>query len=195
MSGGDFWTRRRAAVEAEAEAKQAELAEQERAETQATLEEQTDEEICAALDLPDPDTLQPGDDYSVFLQQAVPERLRRRALRMLWRSNPVLANVDGLVDYGEDFTDAATVIENLSTTYQVGKGMLEHIMRSEAPKEVAEAEPDPQPEEIVDPIEPTVEQAAEVEKPFEAPQHDDDEPLPRRRMRFEFIEEASTANA
>ena len=43
------------------------------------------------------------------------------ALRRLWKVNPVLANVDGLVEYGEDFTDSATVVENLQTTYQVGK--------------------------------------------------------------------------
>ena len=193
MSGGDFWTRRRAAVEAEAEAEEAQLVEQEREETQAALEEQTDEEICAALDLPDPDTLQPGDDYSVFLQQAVPERLRRRALRMLWRSNPVLANVDGLVDYGEDFTDAATVIENLSTTYQVGKGMLEHVMRSQQPEEMAEARPESEEAELEaaeEPAEPPEEIQAELD-----PIPHDDEPLPRRRMRFEFTEEASAANS
>ena len=193
MSGGDFWTRRRAAVEAEAEAEQAQLVEQERAETQAALEEQTDEEICAALDLPDPDTLQPGDDYSVFLQKAVPERLRRRALRMLWRSNPVLANVDGLVDYGEDFTDAATVIENLSTTYQVGKGMLEHVMRSQQPEEMAEEQPESEEGEL-EAAEAPAEQPEEIQAELDPIQHDD-EPLPRRRMRFEFTEEASAANS
>jgi len=33
-----------------------------------------------------------------------------------------------LLDYGEDFTDSATVIENLQTAYQVGKGMTEHVL-------------------------------------------------------------------
>jgi hypothetical protein len=38
------------------------------------------------------------------MKQAVPEELRRLALRKLWRSDPVLANVDGLNDYDLDYT-------------------------------------------------------------------------------------------
>ena len=53
----------------------------------------------------------------------------------------MLANVDGLVDYGEDFTDAALVVENLQTAYQVGKGMLAHVeeMARQAEAKAAEA--------------------------------------------------------
>lgn len=128
MSGEqNFWSRRRAGVAKEAEAEVVELEAQELAQEHAALEEKTDAEILAELSLPDPDTLEKGDDFSVFMAKAVPDRLRRRALRTLWRSNPVLANVDMLVDYGEDFTDAATVVENMQTAYQVGKGMLKHV--------------------------------------------------------------------
>ncbi len=126
-AGSDFWTRRRAAVIAEERAEAAALSAEARAQAQATLEQESDEDILARLELPDPDTLQPGDDVARFMSDLVPDRLRRRALRRLWRLNPVLANVDGLVDYGEDYTDAALVVENLQTAYQVGKGMLAHI--------------------------------------------------------------------
>ncbi len=61
-------------------------------------------------------------DFTRFLEDDVPEALKRRALRQLWRSSPVLANVDGLNDYDEDFTDAALAVETLKTAYQVGKG-------------------------------------------------------------------------
>lgn len=135
--GGDFWSRRRAAVaqqEAQEAAQQAEDAE---AQARTELEAKSDAEILDELDLPDPDTLEPGQDVQQFMAHAVPERIRNRALRQLWKLNPVLANVDGLVEYGEDFTDAATVIENLQTTYQVGKGMLAHL---EALAEEKEAE-------------------------------------------------------
>lgn len=128
MTGdADFWSRRKAAAAAEraAEARLAEEAEAEAA--RQALEEKPDEEVLAELDLPDPDAMGQGDDFSAFMAQAVPERLRRRALRKLWISNPVLANLDSLVDYGEDFTDAATVVENLQTAYRVGKGMLRRI--------------------------------------------------------------------
>ncbi|MEM8877369.1 MAG: DUF3306 domain-containing protein [Pseudomonadota bacterium] len=86
--------------------------------------EETDEQALERLGLPDPDTLEEGDDFSAFMGSAIPTRLRNRALRRLWLTNPVLANLDELVDYGEDFTDAATVIENLQTAYQVGRGFL-----------------------------------------------------------------------
>jgi uncharacterized protein DUF3306 len=123
----DFWSRRKARVEAEARAgEQADQAALEAAEL-ALQEEKSDEELLLELELPDPDTLQPGDNIAGFMGKAVPERLRRRALRQLWRINPVLANVDGLVDYGQDFSDSALAVENLQTAYQVGKGMLKHV--------------------------------------------------------------------
>lgn len=84
----------------------------------------TEAEILDELGLRDPDEMEPGDDFSGFMASGVPERLRNRALRKLWLTNPVLANLDELVDYGEDFTDAATVVENLATAYRVGKGFL-----------------------------------------------------------------------
>lgn len=80
-------------------------------------------EIVAKL--PDIDSLDETSDFTQFLQEGVPEALRRKALRKLWRLNPVFANLDGLNDYDEDFTDAATVVEGLKTMYQVGKGMTE----------------------------------------------------------------------
>lgn len=147
--GGDFWSRRRAAV---AEQDRAEVrAEEARAEAEARaeLEEKTDAEILEALDLPDPDTLAPGDDVTGFMARAVPERLRQRALRRLWRLNPVLANVDGLVDYGEDYTDAATVIDGLQTAYQVGKGMAAHVQEMARQAE-AEAEAHAAPEAVAE---------------------------------------------
>ena len=98
----DFWTRRRAAVRAEAEAEVAAFEVESVTARQAKLEEKTDAEILTELNLPDPEKLKAGDDISGFMAKVVPDRLRRRALRRFWRLNPVLANVDGLVDYGED---------------------------------------------------------------------------------------------
>ena len=136
----DFWSRRREAVRAEADVEaDADLAIAE-AKSRAELEGSTDETVLAKLDLPDPDEMEVGDDFSKFMARAVPERLRRRALRKLWLSNPLLANVDGLVDYGEDFTDSALVVENLQTAYQVGKGMLKHVLELERQREAEEAE-------------------------------------------------------
>lgn len=101
------------------------------AEPDADLSELSEAEVLEQLGLPDPDTMKDGDDFKPFLQASVPAALRKRALRTLWASNPVLANVDGLVEYGEDFTDAAMVPEVLNTIYQVGKGMLKDIQEIE----------------------------------------------------------------
>lgn len=126
-TGTDFWSRRKAAVRKAEEADQRRIEEANVARQRNELAEKTDAEILEELELPDLDTLTDKDDFSQFLSSAVPERLRRRALRRLWRLNPVLANVDGLVDYAEDYTDAATVISNLQTVYQVGKGMFDRF--------------------------------------------------------------------
>lgn len=148
----DFWARRKAGVAAEAEAEVAHDVAEQDAVALAETEAKNDADILADLDLPDPDTLEMGDEISGFMSKAVPDRLRRRALRQFWRLNPILANVDGLVDYGEDFTDAACVIENMQTTYQVGKGMLYHVQEMErqaaaAAEAEAEAEANPEVEE------------------------------------------------
>ena len=172
MSGGkDFWARRKANVVAEAHASEVAIEQQALSEQHASMEEKSDEDLLLELNLPDPDAMEMGDDFSVFMSKAVPDRIRRRALRTLWRSNPVLANVDMLVDYGEDFTDSAMVVENMQTAYQVGKGMLKHV------QEMAR-----QAEELANPKEPEAleedseEDAEELLASSEA-EHEFSEPL------------------
>ena len=76
-----------------------------------------------------------GDDFKAFLSKTVPAHLRKRALRKLWRSNPVLACVDGLNDYDDDYLTGSYGQGPISTTYQVGKGMLSHLLEMERQKE------------------------------------------------------------
>ncbi|TNF58245.1 MAG: DUF3306 domain-containing protein [Rhodobacteraceae bacterium] len=141
----DFWARRKAAVQAEAEAEARARDSAKEAQARAELEAKDDADILAELDLPDPDLLQLGDDVRGFMSSAVPERLRRRALRRLWRLNPILANLDGLNDYDTDFTDAAFLTGDVPTTYQVGKGLLAHV------KEMARQADAAAPGETADP--------------------------------------------
>jgi len=104
-------------------------------------EERSDADILAALGLRHPDEMQAGDDFGAFLRVDVPEHLRRLALRKLWRSNPVLACVDGLNDYDGDFTNAVTDAPGVQTAYEVGKGivrqMLEQIEAPDTPGDAA----------------------------------------------------------
>lgn len=202
MSGEqDFWARRKAKVEAETLAEQAAVEQLVLAEQNAVLEEKTDAELLEELDLPDPDTLVMGDDFSVFMSKTVPDRIRRRALRILWRSNPVLANVDMLVDYGEDFTDAAMAVENIQTAYQVGKGMLKHVqeMARQAEERENPTEPEVLEEEVEDEAETLMAvseydaesaEAVEFYAELEEEQVDLLSPSPRR-MKFVIEENAA----
>ncbi len=110
-------------------------------------EELMDEDAIAAkaeeLGLPALDTLGPGSDFKGFMAKDVPDQLRNLALRRLWRSNPILANLDGLNVYEEDYSDAAKVIPNMQSAYQVGRGYLrdpEPDILSETSVEVADAD-------------------------------------------------------
>ena len=86
------------------------------------FEGKSDDEILSILELPDPEMMTLGDTVEKFMDGRVPERIRARALRAFWKTNPVLANLDGLDEYWDDYTDAAMIIENMETLYQVGKG-------------------------------------------------------------------------
>lgn len=79
--------------------------------------------VLEKYDLPDPDAIELGTDVTGFMRKEIPELLRRKALRSLWRSNPVLAVLDGLNDYDEDFSDAATAVNGVQTLYKVGQGL------------------------------------------------------------------------
>ncbi len=186
---GDFWSRRRAAVAKELRAEEAAMIAVEEAEREAAVAETSDEDLLAEAGFGVPEELESAEDVREFLASALPQRLKTRALRRLWRLNPVLANVDGLVDYGGDFTDRANVVENLQTAYQVGKGMLRHVEEmarqaedSATPESVSDAEPEDNTE-MQDPApvagaetETFPAEVVEVEAP----------PAPRRRMTFSF---------
>lgn len=75
-------------------------------------------------DLPPIESLTAESDFTPFLRDKVPEALRKAALRKLWRSDPVLANLDGLNDYDEDFT-GGSLGGIVATAYRVGKGMVD----------------------------------------------------------------------
>ena len=129
------WSRRKAAVAAEAVAEDRAVEDAVIAEQHEALAEKTDVEILEELGLPDPDAMVQGDDFKAFLSKTVPAHLRKRALRKLWRSNPVLACVDGLNDYDDDYLTGSYGQGPISTTYQVGKGMLSHLLEMERQKE------------------------------------------------------------
>ncbi len=66
-----------------------------------------EQEVLAKYHLPDPDTLELGADITGFMRKEIPELLRRKALRALWKTNPV------------------------NTLYKVGQGMFDKNARRE----------------------------------------------------------------
>ena len=87
---------------------------------------QPEEQAAAAFDDVDFETLDYSSDYTRFMGDNVPDHIRKQALAKLWASDPVLANLDGLTDYSDDFTDAALAVPlgMLKTAHRVGKGFL-----------------------------------------------------------------------
>lgn len=183
------WSRRkRRIVQEEAQPAEPETPPEPEA-TPETPEEEA--ELLARLDLPVPESLKAGDDFTVFMRAGVPEFLRRRALRVLWRSNPVLANLDGLNDYDDDYTSPEMTRKVVATAYKVGRGFLKdpkepEILQDKDEKLASKVTETPEPEAES----PAEDEAAEpaVEEPSESASEINDapeKPLRPRRMRFE----------
>lgn len=160
-------------------------------------------ELLEKYGLPDPENIELGTDITGFMQKEIPEFLRRKALRGLWRSNPVLAVLDGLNDYDEDYTMASTAGQTVQSLYKVGQGMVDRTRKADEavrkyvddPAEPANIDDDPTIAKAPDPS-----PAAELEnthEEVELPDHqlaqnagsqseDIQEPRFRPRMRFDY---------
>ncbi|WP_238368416.1 DUF3306 domain-containing protein [Mesobacterium pallidum] len=189
MSRLSAWTARKAAVAKEAQAEEAARREAEEAEARALQEARPDDELLAEAGLPDPDRVDSAEMIQAFLRSEVPQRLKNRALRSMWRSNPVLACVDGLNDYDDDYTTAAEMGDAVRTSYVVGKGifhdlqqMVEGLGETEGAAEVAASDEPVEvagdtPDAIADPEPQPVLAATDAPDPI---------PAASRRMRFRF---------
>lgn len=158
-------------------------------------------DVLTKYGLPDPDTIELGTDITGFMRKEIPELLRRRALRSLWKSNPVLAVLDGLNDYDEDFTDAATATGAVKTLYKVGQGLIDRSSKVNEPADDKLGESTTELAEGVTATPPEPPVANEISEPEiaaalpETPHHSEPaatetrvEPAPnyRPRMRFDY---------
>lgn len=103
----------------------------------------TDDELLAKYELEDPETIEDEARLDAFLEGKFPDRIRQMALRRMWRLNPMFRFADEMVEYGENYTDAATVIDGMTTAYQVGKGYLQKAFDAvdEAPEDALSKAP------------------------------------------------------
>lgn len=164
-------------------------------------------ELLEKYGLPDPENIELGTDITGFMRKEIPEFLRRKALRGLWKSNPVLAVLDGLNDYDEDYTLASTAGQTVTSLYKVGEGLVDKarkaadVVEDQSIEQVRlstdesdstitrEPEPDNtlEPEEMATPTEPSEQQLAQQQsnQPEEQPE-EQPEPRFRPRMRFDY---------
>ena len=84
-----------------------------------------DDQLLQKYGLTNPEEIEDEAGLEAFMQNGLPDRLRQMALRRMWRLNPLFRFADEMVEYGENYTDAATVIDGMTTAYQVGKGYLQ----------------------------------------------------------------------
>ena len=97
-------------------------------------EDEVDHEKFANLDY---DALDYNSDYTQFMAKNVPDFVKRRALRALWNSDPVLANLDGLNDYDEDFTIVEPIAKGIASAWNMGRGYMT-AEEEEAQKEIGQ---------------------------------------------------------
>lgn len=161
----------------------------------------SEHDVLEKYGLPDPDAIELGTDITGFMRKEIPELLRRRALRSLWKSNPVLAVLDGLNDYDEDFTDAATATGAVKTLYKVGQGLIDRTAKvdgpvdnqvvdrtakpAEAPTTVVPPEPAGLHEKSVSDIDEAPSDTARHTRPVVTETGEEPTPRYRPRMRFE----------
>lgn len=81
-----------------------------------------DEPDGSELTVEDVEKLDKDSDFTAFLKAAVPAEIKRLALKKLWASDPVYNVVDGLVEYGEDYSQLHVNVGPIKSAYQVGKG-------------------------------------------------------------------------
>lgn len=93
----------------------------------------SDDDVQAGAEqsLPDPETLNRDDDFSAYMAAGVLQALRRRALRRLWALDPVFANIDGLVEYGDDFTAAGKATGSLRASAHAARRLARTLRGSE----------------------------------------------------------------
>ena len=135
-----------------------------------------------------------------FMARAIPEHLRRRALRKLWVSDPALACLDDLVDYADDYTQASAVT-NFTTSYEVGKGLRRHIedvarKAATALDTATDAAETPAETEQTPPVAPAEVDASAVavvqaDTPVAETAMEEPAALPPRRMAFRFEEQSA----
>ncbi|SOE18427.1 uncharacterized protein DUF3306 [Hoeflea halophila] len=114
-----------------------------------------------AAEAVDLDKVEYGFDFSLFMKRGVPDALRKKALKKFFNSNPVLANLDGLNDYDEDYNNPLHMV--YKSSWDVGRGFLTEAERAlqQATGRLTQERPQAEADEVDLPGEPETD-AAEI---------------------------------
>jgi len=128
-------------------------------------------------DLPDIDSLDASSDFSVFMRPGVPEHLRTQALRKMWRTDPIFSKLDGLVEYGEDYTIQSWPKGVIKTAYQIGRGFVNALEKAgEGEEQPAPQEPEAVPASASEPAIASSEARAPADDAALGPAHPEEPP-------------------
>jgi hypothetical protein len=81
-------------------------------------------------------------DFSPFMQEGVPDNVRKQALDRLWQSDPMANISDGLNEYDEDYSSWGIAKQVVKSAYKVGQGYLtdEEVATRDAEREAEDKE-------------------------------------------------------
>lgn len=103
-------------------------------------QELTDEQKEVVSTLPPLESLNGDSDFTPFMREGVPEFIKRKAMRILWRANPLFSFRDEMNDYDEDYNVVHQIIDSSFGSYQVGRGHLsEEELQNMMPEEAKRA--------------------------------------------------------
>jgi len=115
----------------------------------------TDEQKEVVSTLPPLESLNGDSDFTPFMREGVPEFIKKKAMRILWRSNPLFSFRDEMNDYDEDYNVVHQIIDSSFGSYQVGRGHLseeelQDMMPEEAKRAFDEDEEELDEEQLAD---------------------------------------------
>lgn len=178
------WSKRKQAVAAGEEMQEPSLDEAISDDVPNEISEERAAELKAnqlAAEAIDMERLEYDSDFSAFFKDGVPLLLKQKAMRILWRTHPVLANVDGLCDYDENFADPSLILDKYASAYRVGKGYAFEDTADEGEEEVAAAEASDESEIVAsEEQEPPAPIDAHVEPPTDLNDEGIEEDTPKR---------------
>lgn len=103
-------------------------------------QELTDEQKEVVSTLPSLESLNGESDFTPFMREGVPEFIKKKAMRILWRANPLFSFRDEMNDYDEDYNVVHQIIDSSFGSYQVGRGHLsEEELQNMMPEEAKRA--------------------------------------------------------